>query len=88
MANKKRHRTVSDKELRKSGYMTTDEFVDRLTPGLKEYLSRNWGVRNRDELHHPEDLISNASIYMEVAYHVFVDFGVTPVETKSEEDDE
>lgn len=86
MANKKTHKTISYKELRKSGYMTTDEFVNRLVPGLKEYLSKNWGVRNREELHHPEDLISNATIYMEVAYHVFVDFGVSPMEIKEEDE--
>jgi hypothetical protein len=77
----------SDKELRKRGYMTSDEFIDRLVPGLKEYLSKNWGVRNKDELHHPEDLISNASIYMEVAYHVLVDFGVAHKEVTVEEED-
>jgi len=76
-----------DKELRQRGYMTSDEFVDRLVPGLKEYLSRNWGVHNKDELHHPEDLVSNASIYMEVAYHVLVDFGVAPKEVTVEEED-
>jgi hypothetical protein len=77
----------TDKELRKCGYMTSNEFVDRLIPGLKEYLSKNWGVHNKDELHHPEDLISNASIYMEVAYHVLVDFGVNPKEVTVEEED-
>jgi hypothetical protein len=75
----------TDKELRKRGYMTSDEFIDRLVPGLKEYLSKNWGVHNKDELHHPEDLISNASIYMEVAYHVLVDFGVAQQEIKEED---
>ena len=69
---------TSDAELRARGYMTTDEFVDKLTPGLKEYLSKNWGVHNKKELHHPEDLISNVSIYIDVAYHVIVDFGVRP----------
>jgi hypothetical protein len=68
---KKNHK---DKELREDGWMTTDEFVDCLVPGLKEYLSRNWGVKNRDELHHPEDLAANTSIYLEVAYHVIADF--------------
>jgi hypothetical protein len=79
---------ITDKELRKRGYMTSDEFVDRLIPGLKEYLSKNWGVHNKDELHHPEDLISNASIYVEVAYHTLVDFGVAPLEIQKEEEDE
>ena len=81
------HKRVSEKELRKRGYMTSDEFVDRLIPGLKEYLSKNWGVHNKDELHHPEDLVSNASIYIEVAYHTLVDFGVAPIETKKGDED-
>ena len=87
MVQKRMTRTDSDKELRKRGYMTSDEFVDRLIPGLKEYLSKNWGVHNKDELHHPEDLISNASIYVEVAYHTLVDFGVAPIEPKEEDED-
>jgi len=66
-----------NKELIARGYMTSDEFVDRLIPGLKEYLRNNWGVKP-NELHHPEDLFSNTGIYIEVARHVVVDFGVTP----------
>lgn len=60
-------------ELRARGYMTPDEFVDKLIPGLKEYLNKNWGIVP-NKLYHPEDLVSNAAIYMEVAYHVLVDF--------------
>jgi len=67
------------KELRSLGYMTPGEFVDRLIPGLKEYLKHNWGVKE-DELYHPEDLMSNASIYLDVAMHVVADFGVQPKE--------
>jgi hypothetical protein len=77
---------ITDKELRRRGYMTSDEFVDTLVPGLKEYLSKNWGVHNKNELHHPEDLISNVSIYIEAAYHILVDFGVAPIEQKEDED--
>lgn len=69
---------LSDNDLRAHGYMTSEEFVDKLTPGLKEYLSKNWGVKDKKSLHHPEDLISNAAIYMEVAYHVIADFGAGP----------
>ena len=69
----------SNKELKASGYMTSDEFVDRLVPGLKEYLRNNWGI-NPNALHHPEDLFCNATIYLEVARHVIVDFGVVPSE--------
>ena len=67
---------ISEKELRSRGYLTVAEFVDLLTPGLKEYMERNWGIQGKDALHHPEDLVSNASIYMEVALHVIGDFGV------------
>jgi hypothetical protein len=82
MKKKKVADIITDTSLRNKGYMTSDEFVDRLVPGLKEYLSKNWGVNNKNKLHHPEDLISNASIYMEVAYHVLVDFGANPQEDK------
>ena len=54
--------------------MTSDEFVDRLSLGLKEYLNSNWG-HAKGELHHPEDLATTASVYMEVAYRVIADFG-------------
>ncbi len=66
-----------NKELIARGYMTPGDFVDRLVPGLKEYLKHNWGCKP-DELYHPEDLFSNAEIYLEVARHVVGDFGVAP----------
>lgn len=74
----------SESELRQRGYMTSDEFVDRLIPGLKDYLNKNWaGINNKEELHHPEDLISNVSIYVDIAFHVIGDFGVSE-KTKDE----
>jgi len=76
MSNQTKKKTVSDGELREAGYMSADEFVDKLVPGLKEYLQKNWGVHNKHELHHPEDMISNISTYIEIAYHVIADFGV------------
>ena len=82
MKNQAKNKSVTDADLRDRGYMTSDEFVDKLVPGLKEYLQKNWGVRNKHELHHPEDLISNVSIYVEAAYHVLVDFGVAPQKDK------
>jgi hypothetical protein len=69
----------SPKDLRANGYMTPAEFVDRLVPGLKDYLKHNWGCKP-DELYHPEDLFSNAEIYLEVARHVVTDFGVAPAQ--------
>jgi hypothetical protein len=64
-------KATTDNELRQRGYMTPDEFIDALTPGLKEYMISNWG-RN-GQLMHPEDLATTASIYMEVAYRVIAD---------------
>ena len=69
----------TDKELRARGYMTPDEFIDRLTPGLKSYLEGNW----TSGLSHPEDLISNTLGYVESAYLVICDFGAHSTERKS-----
>jgi hypothetical protein len=79
------YRPSKEKELRAAGYMTPGEFVDRLVPGLKEYLKHNWGYKP-DEVYHPEDLFSNAEIYLEVARHVVGDFGVQPSKEKEEEE--
>lgn len=68
----------SEDELRDAGWMTTDEFLGALVPGLREYLNHNWGVTGPDDLHHPEDLFANAAVYLEVAMHVAGDFGVQP----------
>ena len=73
----KKVKEPSEDVLRSRGYMTTDEFVDTLVPGLKEYLHSNWSYAGKDELHHPEDLISNIYSYIEVAYKVIGDFGVS-----------
>ncbi len=34
---------MSKKDLRDYGYLTADEFVDIVTPGLRNYLKHNWG---------------------------------------------
>ena len=70
MALPKKHK---NKELVHDGWMTVDEFVDALIPGLREYLKHNWGNQG-DDLHHPEDLFTNASVYLDVACHVSRDF--------------
>ena len=66
----KRHKHT---DLLEDGWMTSDEFVDRLTLGLREYLNSNWG-HAKGALHHPEDLATTSSVYMEVAYRVIADF--------------
>ena len=64
----------SNKELQARGYMTPDQFLERLLPGLQQYLYSASG----DNLSHPEDLISNTLGYIEVAYLVIGDFGAGP----------
>jgi len=71
-----------DKDLRARGYMTTDEFVDLLTPGLKDYMKQNWAFAGEDSLHHPGDLASTASIYTDMLYNYVETFGVQPVKEK------
>lgn len=61
-------------DLRAHGYLTIDEFVDKLSVGLRAYMHDNWGHSEKDDLHHPEDLASNASIYTDIAYRVIGDF--------------
>jgi hypothetical protein len=70
----------TDKELRARGYMTPDEFVDRLIPGLMTYLQGNMG----ESLCHPEDLIGDTLSYIETAYIVISDFGAGPAKTPNQ----
>ena len=80
--NKKNPKSIyhepSNEELRARGYMTTDEFVDTLIPGLKQYMANIWRFGEEDNLHHPADLASTASIYTDSLYNVIETFGVQP----------
>jgi len=78
---------ISEKELRSRGYLTVGEFVNRLIPGLKEYLEANWGSKGAEALHHPEDLFANAGIYLEVGQHIVGDFGVNGLKISEAEDE-
>ena len=70
----------TDKELLARGYMTPDQFVDRLIPGLTTYLRAN----HSDSLCHPEDLIGDTLSYIETAYLVISDFGAGPAKTPNQ----
>jgi len=70
----------TDKELKARGYMTPDEFVDRLIPGLMAYLQGN----HSESLCHPEDLIGDTLSYVETAYLVISDFGAGPAKTPNQ----
>ena len=69
---------TDEDSLREAGYLTIDEFVDKLSVGLRDYMHSNWGHSlDKNELHHPEDLASSASIYTEIAARVIGDFAVS-----------
>ena len=57
-------RKKTEDDLRAHGYMTIEEFIDCLIPSLMDYMNSNWGNK-KDDLHHPEDLFSTASVYIE-----------------------
>jgi hypothetical protein len=68
-----------EKRLRALGWMTTDEFLKKLSVGLEFYLKENtYLASEEDALHHPEDLILNVQGYVEAAYHVLASFAPTP----------
>jgi hypothetical protein len=69
-----------EKRLRASGWMTTDEFLQKLTVGLSYYIKENTYIgSDEDALHHPEDLMLNVQSYIEAAYHVLVSFAPEPI---------
>jgi len=73
------------KRLRKLGWMTQDEFLERYCRALKYYLYENTYLgKERDRLHHPEDMMLNISSFNEVAYHVLAEFGTAPVKKEKE----
>jgi len=74
----KKNKEPSNDTLRARGYMTTEEFIERLIPGLRDHLAGNWGWCGPDELHHPEDLASAASTYVDSVFTVIGTFGVQP----------
>lgn len=65
----------NDEDRREHGYMTIDEFVDKFSLGLREYLHNNW-KSNPNDLMHPEDLTSNMLCYAESVFSVVGIFGV------------
>ena len=70
---KEKTKRITEDDLRARGYLTVDEFVDKFSESLRGYMHSNW-PSTADELHHPEDLASNAITYTEIMYRVIVDF--------------
>jgi len=66
---------VTEKELRERGYLTVEEFTDKLLPGLQSYMESNLAAGEKGKIFHPEDLISNALTYLEVGFFIVDSFG-------------
>ena len=73
VGKKNKYEMPTDEQLMERGYMTIDQFVDRLSESLRGYMHSNWPSTG-EELHHPEDLAANAAVYTEVMYRVIGDF--------------
>ena len=75
VGKKNKYEMPTDEQLMERGYMTVDQFVDRLSEGLRNYMKANWSEEDEsNELHHPEDLAANAATYTEIMYRVIGDF--------------
>lgn len=75
VGKKNKYEMPTDEQLMERGYMTVDQFVDRLSEGLRNYMKANWSEEDESsELHHPEDLAANAATYTEIMYRVIGDF--------------
>ena len=75
VGKKNKYEMPTEEQLMERGYMTVDQFVDRLSEGLRNYMKANWSEEDESsELHHPEDLAANAATYTEIMYRVIGDF--------------
>ena len=75
VGKKNKYGMPTEEQLMERGYMTVDQFVDRLSEGLRNYMKANWSEEDEsNELHHPEDLAANAATYTEIMYRVIGDF--------------
>ena len=66
----------TDEDRRERGFMTIDEFIEKFSFGLKEYLHNNWKNYDATTIHHPEDLTATMLCYAESVYTVVGIFGV------------
>lgn len=74
-------------ELRLFGYMTIDEFVKAYSIGLRLQLEDTWS-KDRDGLHHPEDLAANALIFAEAVFNTISIFGVNGAKVFRDDDED
>lgn len=87
MKRKKLKMSKQDAELRLHGYLTIEEFVSAFAIGLRLYLEDNWS-KDRDGVHHPEDLSSNALSFAEATFNVISIFGVNGIKVFKDDVDE
>jgi hypothetical protein len=64
--------TPDELRLRSLGFMTKDEFVEKITSGLSAYLDNTWP---KEGLQHPEDLMANTYAFIEASSEVIRFFG-------------
>jgi hypothetical protein len=72
------------KDLRAHGYQTIREFIVKFDQGLYVYMCNNWPSVDGDDLHHPEDLASNALAYAEAVFATIQTFGAGNTNVKEQ----
>lgn len=87
MRKKKVKMSKKEAELRLYGYMTIEEFTAAYNIGLRLYMEENW-PKDRDGLHHPEDLAANALSYAEATFSTISIFGVNGAKVFMDKDED
>jgi len=65
-----------NEELRQHGYLTIDEWVEKLSNVVSLHLKESvWPKSSDNEVFHPEDLASNTAVMMDALMHVLPEFG-------------
>jgi len=72
-----KHKRKNEQALRAKGYMTIDEFIERITPAMREYMLSTW-TTDENDVYHPEDLGSHALAFMEAIFIGLGTFGAGP----------
>lgn len=84
---KKKKLSKSEAELRLYGFMTIEEFVKAYSIGLRLQLEDNW-PKDRDGLHHPEDLTACSLNFAEAVFNTVSIFGVNGAKVFRDDDED
>ena len=68
-------KSTDETRLRQLGFMTKEEFMQKITNSIDGYLSTVWPSEEGD-LHHPEDLLANTAAYIDALCVAVQHFGV------------